>query len=108
MIMELTNKFEELSHRYGLVLNTSDKIYVMKYPECTMNVVHYNPAYGKLFFATKLLYKDGDLVCDDYKVIDWNENIFPEEVYTTLNVIMKNYKEYQVEVKKDTIGKDFE
>lgn len=108
MIMELTNKFEELAHRYGLVLNTSDKVYIMKYPECTMNIVHYNPAYKKLFFATKLLYKDGDLVCDDYKVIDWNENIFPEEVYTTLNVIMKNYKEYQVEVKKDTIGKDFE
>ena len=108
MIMELTNKFEELSHRYGLVLNTSDKVYVMKYPECTMNIVHYNPAYKKLFFATKLLYKDGDLVCDDYKVIDWNENIFPEEVYTILNGIMKNYKEYQVEVKKTTIGKDFE
>lgn len=108
MIMELTNKFEELSHRYGLVLNTSDKIYIMKYPECTMNIVHYNPAYKKLFFATKLLYKDGDLVCDEYKVINWNENLFPEEVYTTLNGIMKNYKEYQIEVKKTTIGKDFE
>ena len=108
MIMELTNKFEELSHRYGLVLNTSDKVYIMKYPECTMNIVHYNPAYKKLFFAPKLTYNDGYIVCDDYKVINWNENQFPEEVYTILNGIMKNYKEYQVEVKKTTIGKDFE